>query len=92
MDVEFEWDDNKAASNLKKHGVSFPLATRVFSDPYRIERRDDRGYEEDRFITVGLVGNMELTVLYTPRGNDTLRIISARKADRNEQNSYWKNR
>lgn len=92
MMVEFEWDDDKAASNLKKHGVSFPVAARVFADPNRIERRDDRhDYGEDRFVTVGLVGDVELAVLYTPRGEAT-RIISARKAEPHEQNDYWKDR
>jgi uncharacterized protein len=56
--MEFEWDSNKAHSNLRKHGVSFEDATRVFLDPHRIETFDDREtYGEDRWKTVGLVGS-----------------------------------
>jgi uncharacterized protein len=93
MSLSFEWNDEKAASNLTKHGVSFELAARVFLDMERMERhdgRDDYG-GEDRFITVGLVGDVELTVAYTMRG-DTIRLISARRSERHEQDEYWKNR
>jgi uncharacterized protein len=87
--VEFEWNERKAASNLRKHGISFPVATRVFLDPKRIEQVDDReAYGEDRFVTVGLVDGIELFVAYTLR-TDSIRIISARKADRHESNEYW---
>jgi len=49
MDVEFEWDLAKADSNLRKHQISFPYATRVFLDPYRLERLDTREeYGEER--------------------------------------------
>ena len=92
MTLRFEWDDKKAASNLAKHGVSFPLAARIFYDPERLERYDNRkDYGEDRFVTIGLVGNMELAVAYTMRG-DTIHLISARQAERHEQHHYWKNR
>jgi uncharacterized DUF497 family protein len=92
MTLSFEWDDEKAASNLTKHGVSFTLAARTFYDPTRIDHYDDReDYGEDRFLTIGLVGGMELTVVYTMRG-DTIRLISARQAQPHEQRDYWKNR
>lgn len=87
--MEFEWDEKKAASNLKKHGISFPLAAAVFLDPKRIEQLDDRdGYGEARFVTVGLVDGIEIFVAYTLREN-SIRVISARKADRYEINEYW---
>lgn len=88
MTLRVEWDEDKATSNLKKHGVAFQLATRVFHDPARLERFDDR---EDRFLTIGLVGDVELAISYTLRHN-TIRIISARQAERHEQRNYWKNR
>ena len=92
MSLRFEWNDDKAVSNLTKHGVSFELAARVFLDLGRIDRYDGRDdYGEDRFLTVGLVGDVELTVAYTMR-DDTIRIISARRSERHEQNEYWKNR
>lgn len=87
--MEFEWDSRKATANLRKHGISFPFATLVFLDENRIEREDDReGYGEQRWITVGLAGAFEVTVLYTAREN-RIRIISARKADSYERQAYW---
>jgi uncharacterized protein len=86
--VEFEWDEAKARANWKKHGVTFPQAARVFLDPQRIERRDDRNYAEERFLTVGRVDEFEILLTYTARSNVT-RVISARKANRYEREEYW---
>lgn len=92
MGLNFEWDDDKAASNLTDHRVAFEDAARVFYDPSRIDRYDGReDYGEDRFLTIGLFGTVELAVVYTVRG-DTIRLISARKAESHERNDYWKNR
>ena len=92
MTLNVEWDDEKAASNLTKHHVTFEDAMLVFYDPYRLERYDGReDYGEDRFLTIALVGTADLAVAYTMR-NDTIRLISARKADRHERHDYWKNR
>jgi hypothetical protein len=82
--VEFEWDPAKAALNLRKHGISFPYATRVFLDSHRLERFDTREeYGEDRWVVLGRVDDFVLVVVYTLRGSD-IRLISARKADRND--------
>lgn len=92
MSLKFEWDPDKARTNLDKHGVPFEFAIHVFSDPERIERHDSRtDYGEDRYLTIGLVTDRELVVIYTMR-SETIRLISARKADRHEQLYYWKNR
>ncbi|EQD41277.1 protein containing DUF497 [mine drainage metagenome] len=92
MSFDFEWDAEKAAANLTKHGVSFPLATSVFDDPHSLDREDDReDYGEARRFIVGLVDDMELAVAYTWRG-DCIRLISARRATPHEQRKYWKNR
>ena len=92
MELSFEWDENKAAANLTKHGVRFELAAHVFHDPLRLERHDGRqDYGEDRFLTIGLVGDKELAVTYTLR-DEVIRIISAREADHHERREYWKNR
>jgi uncharacterized protein len=90
-DVEnFEWDEDKAVRNLARHDISFEEATRVFRDPYAIEALDDRkAYGEDRFILIGLAGNRVLTVVYTER-NEHIRIISARKATKYEQENYYR--
>ena len=89
--MEFEWDADKAALNLRKHHVSFEDAARVFLDPNRIETFDGRdAYGEDRWKTVGLVEPALLAVVYTVRGEDgdVTRLISARKADAYERAQY----
>ena len=69
--MDFEWDEQKAALNERKHGIPFPYATRVFLDPHRLEWADTRGsYRELRWITIGLVEGFEIAVAYTMRGND----------------------
>ena len=89
--MEFEWNTDKAQSNLRKHRVSFEDAVRVFLDPNRIEAFEVReAYGEDRWKTVGLVEPALLAVVYTLRGRDSdiIRVISARKADENERAKY----
>lgn len=89
--MEFEWDTDKAEANLKRHRVSFEVATRVFLDQHRIETFDGReAYGEDRWKTVGLVEPALLAVVYTIRGKDDsiIRLISARKADNYERTQY----
>ena len=89
--LDFEWDDEKAASNLAKHGVPFDEALPAFLDVSRLERHDGReDYGEDRFLTIGLADGFVLTITYTLR-DDIIRIISARKATLHEQRDYWKN-
>jgi uncharacterized DUF497 family protein len=86
---DFEWDEAKAAENDAKHGVSFELATKVFDDPFGIERLDDReAYGEDRFILIGTAEGSVLTVVYTERAS-RIRIISARQATKHEHDDYF---
>jgi hypothetical protein len=74
---------------LQETRYSFPFATRIFLDDNRIERLDDGGdYGESRFVAVGLVNGSEIVVVYTLR-EDKIRVISARKADQNEIETYW---
>jgi uncharacterized DUF497 family protein len=94
--IRFEWDDIKAEANLKKHGVSFEDATYVFENPDFI-MEDDRVVDgEMRWHTTGMVGGfLLLLVVHTlkdVRGIETVRIISARQADRRERLRYDKNR
>ncbi len=86
----FEWDDEKAADNYSRHGVSFEVAAKVFEDPFAIERLDDReDYGEERFILIGMVEGAVLFVAHTERGN-RIRLISARRATRHEQDDYFR--
>lgn len=88
-DDDFEWDDAKAATNLTNHGVSFERARLVFSDPLAVGEIDDReDYGEDRFTLVGMVEGILIFVAWTERG-DRVRIISARRATRYEQDDYF---
>ena len=87
--MEFEWDDDKAESNLRKHGVSFAEAMSVFADDLSLTAYDpDRSDEEDRYLTMGLsaVGRL-LIVSHTDR-DQAIRIISAREATNRERRDY----
>lgn len=86
--MQFEWDSDKAAANVSRHGVSFELAMLVFLDDGRLIKLDERfDYGEERIITMGHVDNRLHVVVYT-QANDTIRIISARKANKREQRRY----
>lgn len=86
--MEFEWDEEKARINLKKHGVAFETAAKVFLDENRIEIYDEaNSIEEDRYITIGLAGEV-LFVVYTERG-PKIRLISARLANARERKVYY---
>ena len=90
--MKFEWDEQKNQSNIEKHGIAFVTATIVFDDPNRIEYYDmeHSSYEEDRYITIGMVGDFVsiLTVVYTDR-KEVIRIISARRATKEEEKAYY---
>ena len=86
--MEIEWDNNKAASNLIKHKIDFEDAKNIFLNPNRLEREDKRDYDETRIQVIGIVNQVVLFVVYTQR-NGRYRIISARRANKNEQRQYY---
>lgn len=90
--IEFEWNQLKAVSNLKKHGISFDEAKSVFYDEYAIQFYDDKSseLEEDRFLMLGLSNQSRvLLVCHCERSSgDVIRIISARKATKTERKFY----
>lgn len=93
--MKFEWDKNKEKINIKKHGVTFEQASYVFSDIYALSRFDEEHSEdEDRWILLGKsLSETILVVVHTFRDKDGVefkRIISARKATKNEQKAYTK--
>ena len=91
--MRFEWDDQKAFENLAKHGVSFGEATEVFYDADALEDYDSgHSLREDRFIIIGLSSRRLLYVVYAERAADLVRIISARKANRAQQEIYERTR
>lgn len=93
--LEFEWNKRKAASNQKKHGVSFDEARTAFFDEGAIQYFDpDNSDEEERFILLGLsLQPQVLVVCHCFKESETVvRIISARKADKVEEHAYWEYR
>ncbi len=90
MELEFEWDEDKAATNLAKHGVSFLTAAEVFANEI-LERIDDReDYGEIRWIALGRVEAEVFRVVFTWRGDKLIRIISAQKASKDEREIYYR--
>ena len=92
MQLRFEWDADKAASNLRKHGVSFETALRTFADPLALMEQDRIEGGEQRWRTLGRVeGWLLLVVAHTVRDEDdgeVIRIISARRAEPRERRRY----
>ena len=86
--MEIEWDNDKAASNFIKHRIDFEDAKNIFLDPNRLEREDKRDYGETRIQLIGMVNQVVLFVVYTKR-NGRCRIISARRANKNERRQYY---
>ena len=90
QELEFEWDEAKARLNLEKHGVSFLTAAAIFLNE-RLERVDDReDYGEVRWIALGRVDIEVYRVVYTWRNENLVRIVSAQRADKNEQEIYYR--
>ncbi len=91
--MKFEWDELKNISNIKKQGVSFEEAKEVFFDPLHISILDKRfDYLEERWITLGNTKENKLLVVanlyFNNTGEEVIRIISARRATKNERQNY----
>jgi uncharacterized protein len=86
--MEFEWDESKRQSNLRKHGVDFLDVAAIFAND-TFELMDDReDYGEERWIAIGHVDGAVYRVVYTMRV-DTIRIISAQKANRRDRERFY---
>ncbi|MGB7415480.1 MAG: BrnT family toxin [Thermosynechococcaceae cyanobacterium] len=93
MEYNFQWDPKKARSNVSKHGISFRLATQVFKDPRALTLFDEEhSLDEERWMTLGLVPSGQCLVIihtFEEQGNEVdVRLISARKATRQEVQDY----
>jgi hypothetical protein len=89
--LRFTWDPRKARANLRKHGIPFVEALTVFFDEYAVEFFDDAHSEwEDRFLLLGMSSQLKLLLIcYCHRENEeTIRIISARRATQSESRHY----
>lgn len=86
--MAYQWNRGKATANLRKHGIDFADAVSVFSDSLAITIPDER-FDEERFVTIGMDAFTRiLVVVYSLRG-DEIRLISARKATRQERQQYY---
>ncbi len=87
--MKFEWDENKNDSNIKRHGIDFKDVRKIF-DGYTLTIEDDRlNYGEHRFVSFGIFYGHIIAVVHTET-EEIIRIISARKATKNEQKEYFK--
>ena len=88
--MRYEWDSAKAEENRRKHGIDFLDAIPALEDPRRLEYVDDRhNYGEDRMQVIGMAETRVLFVVTTDRGDDNCRMISARRATRDEEDRYY---
>ena len=89
MALRFRWDSRKAAENLRKHRVSFDEATTVFDDALSMTIPDpDHSVGEQRFLLLGVSSRGRLLVVAHSERDDSIRIINARRADRQERRTY----
>jgi uncharacterized DUF497 family protein len=89
---EFEWDDDKAISNLKKHSISFEEGATIFNDPLIATISDpDHSEDEERSISMGISMQGRLLVVIHTERNERIRLISCRKATTAERKAYEKN-
>ncbi len=87
--MKFEWDENKAKSNVVKHGITFLEAVTIFADPYLLFTEDSRhSQQEEREWAIGETEKGSLIVAVFTIRDEKIRIISARKATKSERNQY----
>lgn len=87
--MQFEWDSGKARRNLRKHGIDFNEASTVFADTLSITIPDpDHSEDEERWVTMGLSNRHRLLVVVHTEQEESIRLISARTADRLERRKY----
>lgn len=87
--MEFEWNEAKNQSNIRKHGISFELAQGIFGGPVLTWPDDREGYGEDRFISIGAVDRVAVIVAVHTDREGRIRLISARAASRRERQIYY---
>ena len=91
MGLKFEWDRRKAVLNIKKHGMSFEDAATAFGDPLSVTIHDPKhSDDEDRFLLLGETQDKKLVVVAHTDRKDTIRLINARPATRQEREDYEK--
>lgn len=86
--MQFEWDEAKRVKNIVKHGIDFADVPQIFDSPMLNELDEFTDYGEDRWLGIGFLRNAVAVVVWTERQDDTIRIISARKANKYERQRF----
>ena len=86
--MNFEWDEQKNQTNIKKHGLDFGDAYKVFEHPMLVNLDGREDYGEDRWAGVGLMDMRVVAIVFTEPVEDTIRVISFRKATKGERKRY----
>ena len=86
--MRFEWDEEKNAVNIRNHKIDFADVPPIFNRPMLVELDEREDYGEDRWIGIGILRNIVAVVVFTEPSQDTIRIISARKANKHERKRY----
>ncbi|CAN7716826.1 BrnT family toxin [Pseudoduganella sp. LjRoot289] len=89
--MRFSWDDKKNLANINKHGIAFMEAGKVFNGPVYTYPDEKQDYAEPRRIAIGLMDTRLVTVVFVERGDELVRIISARRANTLERRPYEQN-
>jgi hypothetical protein len=87
--MKFEWDKQKRLTNIQKHNIDFADVTELFYQPHLIVEDERFDYEDERFWAIGFVKGQPTIIVHTYIGDDVIRIVSARKATRYEQQKYF---
>lgn len=86
--MRFEWHSSKNKENIRKHEIDFADVTLVFNGPMLVALDERQDYGEDRWIGIGLLRDIVTVIVFTEQRQDTIRIISARKANKYEQSRF----
>ena len=83
--MQFEWDEAKNLENIRKHEIDFSDVHKMFDNPMLVELDTRFNYDEERFFGIGFLGSGVAVAIWTERRNNVIRIISARRANKNER-------
>jgi uncharacterized DUF497 family protein len=86
--MRFEWDEDKNEGNIRRHGIDFADLPALFDSPLLTDLDERMEYGEERWVTIGMLSNLAVVVVWTERAQETIRIISARKANTYERKRY----
>jgi hypothetical protein len=86
--VKFEWDKRKNQANIEKHGLDFADVSKVFQSPMLVKIDDREDYGEDRWIGIGLMDMRVIVIIFTEPKDNTIRVVSFRKATTDERKRY----